>query len=74
MSSPRNRADARAMECQRAGLLNPHIRLDKGEVRIGCRAPCGASLRVPLEGPIPECGVSCGCSAACRANAKKRMR
>lgn len=75
--TPRIAADNRALELQRHGYRNAHVRTRGDEVWISCLAPaeCGAfPQRVPLTGPVPRCGSSCSCGAEAKARAKQRNR
>ena len=73
MTALRNRLDARAAEVRRAGFLG-HWTIIRGEdFYIGTRAPCGAMLRIGLDGDLPVCGEDCPCSADAKRRAKGRQ-
>lgn len=72
MSALSTRLDARGREVTAAGFLGAWTVIRGDEITIGTRAPCGASLRIPLAGPLPVCGETCGCNGETRRRAKSR--
>jgi len=68
------RIDARGQEIMKAGFLGAWAIARGDEVMIGTRAPCGASLRIPLDGPLPRCGEDCPCNAESKRRVKERSR
>ncbi len=68
------RIAARGQEITRAGFLGAWTIAKGDEVMIGTRAPCGASLRIPLTGPLPRCGEDCPCNAESKRRFKERSR
>ena len=74
MTALRNRLDARAAQVQRAGFLGAWVVAAGDETMIGTRAPCGAMLRIGLDGDLPVCAATCECSADAKRRAKDRRR
>ena len=74
MTALRNRIDARAAEVRRAGFLGHWTIIRGEEFYIGTRAPCGAMLRIGLDGDLPVCAATCECSADAKRRAKDRRR
>lgn len=74
MTTLRNRIDARAAQVQRAGFLGAWAVLAGDETMIGTRAPCGASLKIPLTGDLPVCAATCECTQDAKRRAKERRR
>lgn len=61
---PRLIAEARVKQARLAGYRQPEVRVIQGEIIVRALKPCAqAFVDIPLEGEMPECGVTCGCAA-----------
>ena len=72
MTALRNRLDARAAQVQRAGFLGAWTIIRGEDFYIGTRAPCGAMLRIGLDGDLPVCAATCECTQDAKRRAKER--
>lgn len=68
----RNRLEYRQDQILKAGFLGAWTEATGEEIGIRTRAPCGASLRIGLDGPLPECGATCSCTADWKRRVKER--